>query len=330
MNRDWKIIGSLLPGLFLVLFAFGQSNDSQVVRSADAFYSLSGKVFKGSFTMDSVKVFLYREQLPGHAEKIDSVTSYGENGDYEFDLLIPGTYYVQARMVSAQSHDYLDTYYGNQVQWKESTALVLNGDMDHKDISLQSKTLASTGTARVSGTLTYGSGVVNHLEGELASGVQVIVLNAQGRVIAQTYSNQQGKFVVDQLPLLTLGLVVDYPGKSMATVSMEFNSANPTLENLHFIIGKESVEVLDALGAADLEKNSPEIKVFPNPVNDRFYLQGVESSTEIRLRNSQGLEVQHLKYDGDFGVETTNLPAGFYWLEMITSDGIRTIPLVIK
>ncbi len=281
--------------------------------------------------MDSVKVFLYREQVPGHTERIDSVASYGNNGDYEFDHLIAGTYYVQARMVSASNHNFLDTYYGNQVQWKESTALVINGDMNNKDISLQTKTSSSTGTGRVTGTLTYGSGVVNHLEGELASGVQVIILDDQDRVIAQTYSNQQGQFEIDQLPLLTLSLIVDYPGKAMATVSLELNSAHSSMENLQFIIGKEVIDVLDALSKPEIQaQKRQEIRIFPNPVSDRFYLKGVEDETLLNLRNSQGAKVFKATYHGSFGVEIPQLPGGIYYLEMNTSNGIRTIPLMIK
>lgn len=65
------------------------------------------------------------------------------------------------------------------------------------------------------------------------------------------------------------------------------------------------------------EEVGSEIRVFPNPANDYFYIEGMGSPTTGCILNSMGQEIRKLKINTfNFQVETSSLPAGIYYLQL--------------
>jgi hypothetical protein len=62
-----------------------------------------------------------------------------------------------------------------------------------------------------------------------------------------------------------------------------------------------------------------EIQLFPNPVRERLYLQGLQESTRIRIYDSVGRMVRETYTRSEVSVE--GLTVGRYWV--VTQDGHR-------
>jgi uncharacterized Ntn-hydrolase superfamily protein len=101
----------------------------------------------------------------------------------------------------------------------------------------------------------------------------------------------------------------------------------------------DSMQTLfDAWGgcaAAYIPSNSTKsgIKIFPNPVKDKFTVSGFQFSiNEIEILNAVGKVVRHVKADGEKEtvVEFTDAPPGIYLLRVRNSQGEEAVTRLIK
>lgn len=88
-----------------------------------------------------------------------------------------------------------------------------------------------------------------------------------------------------------------------------------------------SVDAMDfGFTTSTADQDRPQISLYPNPVSDRFVLEGVDSGTPFRIIDSQGRLVQQ----GVQGIENRleDLSAGHYLL--IIGEGEQRIPLQVE
>jgi len=71
----------------------------------------------------------------------------------------------------------------------------------------------------------------------------------------------------------------------------------------------------------NLEENS--ITIYPNPFDDRIYLQGISGSYTVRILNAQGQVYETLQNTSSYSIAAANLPAGIYFLDVVNDDNNR-------
>ena len=83
----------------------------------------------------------------------------------------------------------------------------------------------------------------------------------------------------------------------------------------------------DCNGLNDVVQNE-NISIYPNPAKDRF-LVGFEGFMTIKLYDVLGKEVQNQETIGKTEIDTSNLPAGMYFIRITTETGV-VVKKVVK
>ena len=75
---------------------------------------------------------------------------------------------------------------------------------------------------------------------------------------------------------------------------------------------------------------TPQPTIYPNPVYDFLYVQGINTYTQYKLYNTLGQIVQQNILPANHSICTTSLVKGFYVLELTNEQGIRTTTKFLK
>lgn len=318
----------------LLLSLFGLSNTvaqisnnerQPIFLSTNSLFNLSGTVTQGNFTSDSVVVYIYREQVQGTVELVDSTFSFGIKGKYGFTNMVSGTYYLRAKQLN-KSKSFIDTYYGESAVWINSKAIILRQNMTNKTINLE-KESDFNGTASISGNVEYGTGDINFPIGENAKNIPVIIMQ-NGTIIRRTTTNSNGDFSFNNIPIMNYKLVVDYPGKSMVAHSIGLNSSNIKVDNQNFILEKSTVNFKGSTNSFN-EFESGKLNVYPNPCKESLYLknaQRVETFTIIDYTGKTKLtgNLEQLEY-----IDLSTLNSGVFFL-LLEGVGEREVIKITK
>lgn len=89
-------------------------------------------------------------------------------------------------------------------------------------------------------------------------------------------------------------------------------------------------EYLRKMEIQSTDEFTVELKGYPNPMQQNFYLQGVDDATEVRWIDVQGRVFQpYYQPDQDgYQYDTSSLPAGVYMLEIRKGTALRTLRVV--
>lgn len=89
-------------------------------------------------------------------------------------------------------------------------------------------------------------------------------------------------------------------------------------------------DYLDQFTASVAQKEVVELKGYPNPTANEFYLEGVDQNTEVRWFDVQGRVFQpYYQPDHDgYRYNTSELPSGVYMLEVKNGTALRTLRVV--
>ena len=63
----------------------------------------------------------------------------------------------------------------------------------------------------------------------------------------------------------------------------------------------------------DLKRNN-DLKIFPNPVNNKLYLETTNQNWSYQIINLQGQQMMRGQYQGH--IDVNQLPSGIYFLQM--------------
>ena len=74
------------------------------------------------------------------------------------------------------------------------------------------------------------------------------------------------------------------------------------------------------------------IKVFPNPTSDFFKLTTTDLVSTVLLKNTLGQELRNYNFEADGQYVVSNLPSGFYFIQMLDDEGatLKLLPLTIN
>lgn len=315
MYGKWVIVNSTL-GVFLLLtqLLIGQISGKQrqvlLLSTNSPFYELSGQVTKQNFALDSAVVYLYREQIQGTVELVDSVQTFGKGGKYVFDRMISGAYYIMAKPYTSKA-DAINTYYGGSPVWIRSKAILLRQDMLQRNIDLLAENYTK-GVARVSGTIKYGDTDLHHNYGEPAAYVPVVLM-LNNQVYKRTYTNSKGFYQFNNVLLSQFDLIVDMPGKSTSGKEIRFTSSYKNASGTDFIVEESTVEETSFTGVQDFGEVRT-TTLYPNPCKNRLAINSDNHWKELSIIDFTGKEQLNTEYEQGKELNIEQLEKGMYFL----------------
>jgi len=285
-------------------------------------YNFWGRVYVGNQTTDQCVAYLYKDFNNNCIIPFDTVvlTSVNDSlGVYYFYQIPEGDYKVHVVLPSSSQFfdDYAPTYYNNSVLWNGSQNIALFSDLSLQNIHMKELTL-QYGTNYIEGS------VQNQANGQL-EGVIVFLINSQGEIIDFTYTNAQGEYSFDEVPVGNFYVYGDLTGFASYPAAVNFNTLNDSISNVNFLIkGRSSVgfigkEILN-------EKN--DFKIYPNPITNNTlkikFQKVVHSKVNFIIYNSLGIEVKNgvlNKGNSNFQIELDNLTKGLYFINLFHENG---------
>lgn len=80
----------------------------------------------------------------------------------------------------------------------------------------------------------------------------------------------------------------------------------------------------------EVNSNSQNLSIYPNPAKDKVIIEGV-GINQVRVFNTMGQEIQNLVVNQDrIVVDLAAQPAGFYFIEVVSEQGLETSKLLKK
>lgn len=288
-------------------------------------YKLSGTISAGgSFGSFATLVIYAYEPLTG------SLNSYGNvsanyDGTYSIDLP-KGYYLIQADFTFKPDNTpfYLPTYYPNKLHWNEGAVITLNTNRSNINIDLNPFVYTENGGGNISGKIIYAAGVGNE-NGQIPPGAPVnktlvFLLNDRDEIIAFTHSNAEGLFDFGKLPIGTYKVWPELAGKITTPILATLTEAKSSIGDVIILVGKYKVST--AVETTDFTKNT--VTAYPNPTAGKLILKSSRTLIEKAvIFDNLGKIVMHVdtKPTSEWELDITALLNGFYYLEIINTDG---------
>jgi hypothetical protein len=93
--------------------------------------------------------------------------------------------------------------------------------------------------------------------------------------------------------------------------------SDETTDNPKEVIVDEDIVLAAFFEFTSVDENGMEtVSLYPNPANDKLFLEGLEEECEINIYNAMGMKVKTTKLQGDAEINISELPAGLYLLHI--------------
>jgi hypothetical protein len=300
------------------------------------FDGISGQVLFGSGAYyGNVKVWLIKydpaiHSLSGYDSM--SVTCSGTSVNYAFSGIPTDSFRVKAAVDSFYGTGYIPTYHNNFFYWHDANVIYhTSGTADiNKDINMAVGT-GTTGPGFIAGDVYTGAN--KRTSGGIpAVGLHVCVVNsATSQLVQQTWTDATGHFSFSNLPVgVTYNVFPDslnfltsaYTGISLTTASPSMSVASFTMHTISKTITPHTQSVNPTQGVVS------SVASFPNPANDKQYIQWVEKANEsatVVITDVSGREMYSSKVEfaagaGLFSVDLSSFANGFYVISVKTES----------
>jgi len=310
----WDTLGSCKSNYCMEIFAGKITGDNTV----------SGIVMAGNTLADKGIVWLISPNNTDYTEtQIDSA------GSYKFNGVPNGSYYIYAMLTpgSNQFFTYMPTYYGNSLSWQGATIIKTGEPNAWYPINLISSMDLNTGEATITGTI-YWIGNIK-AESIPAANVEVVLYNNSGNPIAYTFTDSEGTFEFNNLPLGEYTVQAEMPGKATQLIPVSL-SENASAVNLNLRVNESAVYILglDKLNKSKIQAGNP----YPNPVKDILNLElsvPVSGTATVEVIDMQGRVIHHELTELSIGqnrihIQTGGFKKGVYQLR-IKTDGQKPV-----
>jgi hypothetical protein len=102
--------------------------------------------------------------------------------------------------------------------------------------------------------------------------------------------------------------------------------SDETTDNPKEVIVDEDIVLAAFFEFTSVDENGMEtVSLYPNPANDKLFLEGLEEECEISIYNAMGMKVKTISLQGDAEINISELPAGLYLLHI---DSQRTLKFI--
>jgi PKD repeat protein len=292
-------------------------------------YCISGQVSLGTPNLPADVAIVYLITYDPQTNLLVAVqaTTVDSSGWYSFCQVPAGQYLIKAALTqnSAYYWNFLPTYYGNSLFWNYAAQVNVSANTSGVDIWLIAGANQG-GPGFVGGDVTQGA---NKTEGpgDPLADVQVMLLDMNNYPVAYTYSNSQGHFEFDGVPYGTYQVWAEVAGLLTTPAIITISAQEPTIDNIGIIVNETQVTtgISPLVEAAKLGFGN----VFPNPSANEMFIQ-VSSEANLQL-NFSIYDVAGRMADSrlvtipsgktQVALQTTNLSAGIYTLNIQSTDG---------
>lgn len=294
------------------------------------FFNISGQVLEGFFPTDSVLVEAFIENSNQTIIRKNSMVS-GPYGIYNFYALPKGNYIIKATPLSSSSsfNNYVTTYYGNTVNWNESTRISLTQDLNGMDISLRENPNINGGFGQIKGEIWIQTDEFL-LKGKPASDIQVLLFDQSDHLVNGCFSDDNGTFIFYEIPMGNYKLRPEVTGVTATNFDIEITPENPNLEELIVVIHDNTV----AYGIED--GNLPTLKdiggIWPVPATNEVNIEILSKQAEeytVTIFSANGLAVSKISFNNGDSQNVLRIPldhfaSGLYLIK-IEADGFLPV-----
>ena len=161
----------------------------------------------------------------------------------------------------------------------------------------------------------------------------LILTTAAGKPVAFTYSNTAGQFSFSNLAYGTYQIYGDAWGKTNPPLVVTLSATNSPLRNIVFEENNTSFK--GHLNQLSVNNNTTlsSVSLYPNPVHNDVLLNGlntIEGDKTVVIRDITGaiLSKIAIRAGSSASVNTGNLPAGIYLLQLQSETGVSNFKFI--
>lgn len=303
------------------------------VDSVECFgYHISGQVFAGTNNHplnEGVVYLILHDQLTNSLSVADSAVLDSANW-YFFGPLACGDYFIKAAASPSSQYysSHIPTYHGNSPFWGFAQALNLGSGTTQvtADVTLIAANNPG-GPGFIGGYISQGANKTD--EGDLLSGMQVMLFDLAGGAVAYAYTDANGAFGFSNLAYGTYQVYVEALGVQTIPAVVTIGSDEPSIENIHILVS----ESLISTGIEMIDFDAAISEVYPNPVLNRatinFNLNSevtvILSVLDLTGRTVSTRTVSIASGENMVKVDSENLKGGYYFLNIQEVDGSFSI-----
>jgi hypothetical protein len=322
-----EISNTLVPGVTL------RSSPQKVTAVAD----LSGKLSIDANTpVAKGKMTLLKIKPVGLGYDTTRIQDLKPDGTYSMPKVVLDDYILLGQADTITYKGFFPTYYNGSVFWEEADTIRLNANRN--DLSYAVAALPAVkpkGVGELRGTF-ENEIAGGRVEGRgRVSGASVTVRRqqnagrpsrkmAEDEIVAFLYTNDEGRFVFEELEEGFYLLNIQYPGVPMDTKSNLVTTIGPASRKQNIqevtalaIGGKIEVKRKVIVGVS--EEVQATVQIYPNPVSTDLYIDLLKGSGvgEMKMFDGSGKEIlsQHLK-EGKSTFDLSTLSSGIYILKI--------------
>lgn len=305
--------------------------------------SIQGTVFDGQgglITSDSV--FLYKVHSQGFRWiKIDSAEINATDGSYLFTNVPIVDVVVLAKPNRANFPNMVPTFYGDMLEWNQSTIIspVCGQFLAGKNINVVTLIESHNGICDISGTiyLQRTTGVFKTQSDDPIPFIDVVVKKTPpGNAIAYTQTDAGGQFLFTDMDAGpdTLSFLVNIPGIDMIEnyeVIVDIDDLEYTNKDFWVVIdtltGETGIFTDQQVGINNIKIERKKMTTFPNPFNDKI---------ELRFPNTENAQFGFSLFDisgklirnendlhgKSYTLVTERLEKGVYIVELRTEEEV--------
>ncbi|MDD2304432.1 MAG: MBG domain-containing protein, partial [Prolixibacteraceae bacterium] len=300
-----------------------------MVNSTSGSYMVSGSISsKAGPVTGGIQVILLKIGDNNQTTIVEKINLNGSSS-FVFSNLSSGNYLLNAVVTDVNKHpDLLNTYYNGSNSVYTAQRIELKSNSEIQLLMLNKEVF--TGNGSISGLVIRKTGPA--ASGSTQTGVSApdvdIVLKRDGKVVANTSTDLEGKYSFISLPVGKYIVEAEVLGYKLEVVqNVTVQTDIPDIKNVNFTLwatGSIITEIEDIQLISDA-------KMFPNPTSGQLNIvSGKNGFTTITVFNAEGREVFRDNYlSGEsISINLSSQVSGFYFVKL-ESEGESVIRKIV-
>ncbi len=198
-----------------------------------SYYHMGGHCFDDHlFPIDKGTAYLFRIEITNQLTPIDTA-SIDTLGYYYFYQIPEGNYYVKAQPSANSKYfgTHLPTYYGDNIYWENAKIIEHNKTNWEYDVHLVKGLGINSGSGKISGSVVQTQSSMNPRKLSVEN-VDIILYDVAGSPLICTYTDSEGLFNLDDLPLNTYYLGAEIAGVPQQKSKIELTEENQEYDDI--------------------------------------------------------------------------------------------------